>query len=45
METFYSCYSSTIHLQNSGPEGALKHLIVHIIPRKAGDLKSNDQIY
>ena len=45
MESFYSCSASTIHLQNSGREGALKHLIVHIIPRKAGDLKSNDEIY
>ena len=45
METFYSCNASTIHIQNSGSNGALKHLIVHIIPRKAGDLKSNDMIY
>lgn len=45
METFYSCSSSTIHIQNSGSNGTLKHLIVHIIPRKAGDLKTNDMIY
>jgi diadenosine tetraphosphate (Ap4A) HIT family hydrolase len=45
MESFYACNSSTIHIQNSGQEGVLKHLIIHIIPRKPGDLKSNDQIY
>lgn len=45
MESFYACSSSTIHIQNSGTDGILKHLIIHIIPRKAGDLKANDQIY
>ena len=45
MESFYSCTSTTIHIQNSPPDGALKHLIVHIIPRKPNDLKTNDLIY
>lgn len=45
METFYNCNSSTVHIQNSDPEGPFKHMIIHIIPRKAGDLKSNDKIY
>jgi diadenosine tetraphosphate (Ap4A) HIT family hydrolase len=45
MESFYACTSSTIHIQNSSSEGSLRHLIIHVIPRKAGDLKSNDQIY
>jgi len=45
MESFYACSSSTIHIQNSTSEGTLKHLIIHIIPRKANDLKSQDQIF
>jgi diadenosine tetraphosphate (Ap4A) HIT family hydrolase len=45
MESFYACNSSTIHIQNSSEEGSLKHLIVHIIPRKANDLKAKDEIY
>lgn len=44
MESFYACSSSSIHVQNSSSEGTLKHLIIHIIPRKPNDLKSQDQI-
>lgn len=45
MESFYACNSSTVHFQNSSEDGPLKHLIVHIIPRKAGDVKSREEIY
>jgi len=41
MEGFYACTASTIHMQNSTSDGTLKHLIIHIIPRKGGDLKAN----
>jgi diadenosine tetraphosphate (Ap4A) HIT family hydrolase len=45
MESFYACTSTTMHVQNSEINGPLKHLMIHIIPRKQGDLKNNDQIY
>lgn len=45
METYYNCHSSTVHIQNASEDGPLQHLLVHIIPRKNNDLKSNDSIY
>jgi diadenosine tetraphosphate (Ap4A) HIT family hydrolase len=42
MESFYACNASTVHMQNSSDEGVLKHLIVHIIPRKPNDVKSRE---
>jgi diadenosine tetraphosphate (Ap4A) HIT family hydrolase len=45
IESFYSCSSTTIHIQNSTADGPLKHLIIHIIPRKPNDFKNNDMIY
>ena len=45
MESFYACTASTVHIQNSLEDSQIKHLMVHVIPRKQGDIKQNDQIY
>ena len=45
MESFYSCEASTIHVQNSPEDGPLKHLLIHIIPRRNNDLKTTQSLY
>eukprot|EP01017_Pseudomicrothorax_dubius_P016926 TRINITY_DN1914_c0_g1_i3.p2 TRINITY_DN1914_c0_g1~~TRINITY_DN1914_c0_g1_i3.p2 ORF type:complete len:113 (-),score=27.30 TRINITY_DN1914_c0_g1_i3:98-436(-) len=50
LEKFYSCTSSTIYIQNYGKEDEnnpdkINHVYVHLIPRRKGDLKRNDDIY
>lgn len=42
----YNTDSATVTIQEgSGAGQTINHLHVHIIPRKAGDFKNNDDIY
>ncbi|KAL0978531.1 hypothetical protein UPYG_G00171750 [Umbra pygmaea] len=46
VEKLFQASSITIAIQD-GPEAGqtVKHVHVHVLPRKAGDFKSNDNIY
>lgn len=46
LEKYYGCDSLTIAMQDGENAGqSVKHSHVHVIPRKGGDFKRNDDIY
>lgn len=46
MELFHQVTSSTISIQDGPDSGqTIRHVHVHVLPRKSGDFKENDQIY
>ena len=46
MELFHKVTSSTISIQDGPDSGqTIRHVHVHVLPRRPGDFKENDQIY
>ena len=45
LESYFNCPASTIYTQNSATSGGIGQMIVHVFPRKSGDLKRNDDLY
>ena len=45
LESYHGCSCSTIHIQNATEDSECKQMIVHIIPRKNGDIKNGDDLF
>lgn len=46
VELFHQATSSTISIQDGPDSGqTIRHVHVHVLPRKPGDFNENDQIY